>query len=158
MQLEFIVSACLAGFPCAYDGRPRESNPHVRRLLEEGRALAACPECLGGLAVPRVPAEICGGSGSAVWEGKARVLNREGKDVTAYFCQGAELFLTIAQTLGIKKAILKSKSPSCGCGFIYDGTFSGKLRPGDGVTTALLRARGFELMSENDLESEAEEL
>ncbi|RDV82053.1 DUF523 domain-containing protein [Ammonifex thiophilus] len=157
MPLEFIVSACLAGFPCAYDGRPRE-RASVRRLLEEGRALAACPECLGGLAVPRVPAEIYGGPGSAVWQGKARVLDREGRDVTAYFCRGAELFLAIAQTLGIKKAILKSRSPSCGCGFIYDGTFSGKLRPGDGVAAALLRARGFVLWTEHDWESEAGEL
>ncbi len=147
------MSACLAGELCAYDGKARP-HPLVARLVAAGQAVPACPECLGGLPTPRPPAEIQGGDGRDVLAGRARVVNKEGEDVTAAFVLGARRALELARAHGITTAILKSRSPSCGLGRIYDGTFSGRLRPGHGVTVALFLAAGLTVLSEKDLKEE----
>lgn len=144
VETEYIVSACLAGAKCSYDGRDR-LNEEIFALVQEGRAIALCPEALGGLHVPRTPAEIAGASGEDVLDRRARVMTKGGRDVTAEFIKGAERFCELAKSKGIKRAILKAKSPSCGLGRIYDGTFSGKLREGNGVTAALLKREGIEV-------------
>lgn len=140
MPRRYIVSACLAGERCRYDGGDN-TCPEVVRLVREGLAVAACPEMLGGLETPRSPCERLDG----------RVLNREGRDVTENFARGAALALERAQEHGCTAAILKSRSPSCGFGRIYDGSFGHVLCPGDGVWAELLRAAGLELFSEEAL-------
>jgi len=142
-----LVSACLLGIPCRYDGG---SNPvpALQEMAARGRALPCCPEVLGGLGVPHPPAEIVGGGGEDVLEGRARVVNVEGQDVTEKFLQGAQAALRLALRWGIRQAVLKSHSPSCGSRHIYDGTFCGRLREGQGVTAALLRREGIEVWSE----------
>ena len=137
-----IVSSCLAGIACRYDGKAKENNK-IAQLVNEKKALIACPECMGGLKSPREPAEIVGGDGYDVLDGKAKVMSRDGKDVTAQFIKGAQKFLEYSQNNGVTVVYLKKKSPSCGCGKIYDGTFSGKLKKGDGVTAALLKRNGI---------------
>ncbi len=137
----YLVSACLAGVQCRYDGRSYE-NQTVVDLVNRGEAVPVCPEQLGGLTTPRVSSEIIGD----------KVMSKEGRDCTAEFTLGAERTLAIAKALGIKKAILKSKSPSCGCGKIYDGTFSGTLVDGYGKAAELLRKHGIEVVTENEVE------
>lgn len=139
-----IVSACLAGKSCRYDGKAKP-NDEIVALYEKGGAVLVCPEELGGLKTPRLPSEIQGGTGEDVLLGKARVAAKDGGDVTAAFILGAERTLEAARLHGAKRAILKAKSPSCGCGLVYDGTFSGKLREGNGVTAALLLQNGVEV-------------
>jgi len=145
-----LISACLLGIRCAWDGRARENHKAVA-LLKSGILIPVCPEQLGGLATPRPPQEIQGGTGDDVIDGKCRVLNKEGEDVTQEFVRGAEETLKIANRLGINEFIAKSGSPSCGCARIYDGTFSGRLTNGDGVTTALLKRHGIKVTTELDL-------
>lgn len=147
----YLVSACLAGKACAYDGRPRHC-PAVAKLVAEGRAITVCPECLGGLPVPRTPAEIKGGTGQDVLAGRARVVNRTGEDVTEAFLKGASAALEMAQKYGVGEAIFKARSPSCGYGWIYDGTFRGQLQPGHGVTAALLLNAGIQIITEQEAE------
>lgn len=139
-----LVSACLAGEPCRYDGASK-ADAEVSCLAAAGRALPACPECLGGLSVPREPSEIVGGDGRDVLDGRARVVSRSGRDVTDAYLAGAEAFLRRAQKAGVQEAILKAKSPSCGVSEIYDGTHCGRLRPGPGVTAALLERSGIRI-------------
>ncbi len=139
-----IVSACLAGKPCRYDGKAKR-NDEIAALYERGEAVLVCPEEMGGLKTPRAPSEIESGTGADVLCGKARVVAKDGRDVTGEFVLGAQKTLAAALGCGAKRAVLKAKSPSCGCGTIYDGTFSGKLREGDGVATALLRQNGVEV-------------
>lgn len=129
-----IVSACLAGYRCRYDGGIRP-DPDVVALVGSGQAVPVCPEMLGGLPCPRVPSERTA-------DGE-RVLAKDGKDVTAAFRLGAEETLRLAKLYGCDHAILKAKSPSCGLGKIYDGTFSGTLRKGNGVTADLLLKGGI---------------
>ena len=138
-----IVSGCLAGIACRYDGKAKE-NKKIAQLVKEKKALTACPECMGGLKSPKEPSEIVGGDGYDVLDGKAKVISRDGKDVTAQFLKGAQKFLEYSQNNGATVVYLKKKSPSCGCGEIYDGSFSGKLKKGDGVTAALLKRNGIE--------------
>jgi len=141
-----MLSACLAGINCVYDGT-NKFNPVFARLHKSGEAIVFCPEVLGGLkARPHAPSEIVGGDGLAVLEGRAKVLDKDGKDVTSFFIKGAEKVLALAKKHHIKKAILKSKSPSCGCGLIFDGTFSGRLVRGYGVTAAFLKKNGIEVV------------
>jgi len=135
-----LVSACLAGEACRYDGRAA-LHPEVLRLLAAGRAVAVCPEVLGGLSVPREPVELRAG----------RAVRSTGADVTGAFQQGAQRALELAQAHGCRRAILKARSPSCGSGRVYDGSFSGTLVPGDGVLAALLKANGFEVLTEEEL-------
>ncbi len=141
-----LVSACLAGVACRYDGG---SCPHeeVVALVRAGRALPVCPEQLGGLPTPRPRAEIRDGDGADVLAGRARVVDEAGRDVTDAFMRGAEEVLRVARLTGARQAILKARSPSCGAGEIHDGTFRGALRPGDGVTAALLRREGLDVRS-----------
>ena len=134
-----LVSRCLAGFNCRYDGG-NNLVPEIRQLLEDGLAVTACPEQLGGLLTPRIPSERMG----------SRVMNREGADVTAEFTAGAEAALRIAQENGCRTAILKSRSPSCGKGCIYNGKFTGELVPGNGVTADLLLQHGIEVLTEEE--------
>ena len=141
----YLVSACLAGVCCRYDGKSNE-NEKVIKLVNEGKAIAVCPEQLGGLSTPRTPCEISA-------EDNNKVISKNGKDCTEYFQCGAKRVLEIAKELGIKKAILKAKSPSCGYGRVYDGTFSGKLIQGNGITTELLLKNDIEVITENDLDN-----
>ncbi len=139
-----LVSACLLGINCNFEAK----NWKNQKLLEEfakGDLFAVCPEVLGGLPIPRVPAEIQGGDGLDVLEGKAKVVNMKGVDVTCQFVKGAYETLRIAQTVGAKEALLIEKSPSCGTGQIFDGSFSDTFRAGDGVTAALLKKNGIKV-------------
>ena len=135
-----LVSACLAGERCRYDGACKP-HPAVVALVESSEAVAVCPEVLGGLPTPRVPSERVG----------ERVVNREGTDVTSAFVVGAERALKICRERGCTEAILKSRSPSCGCGQIYDGSFSGKLIVGNGVFADLLLEHDIPVRTEEDL-------
>ncbi len=135
-----IVSACLAGMKCRYDGH-QNSCDKVIELVRQGLAIPLCPEQLGGLATPRTPAEIV----------DCKVITKDGEDVTAQFNKGAEESLRMANLVGCKKAILKANSPSCGSGTIYDGTYSGKLTEGFGKTAELFIKNGIEVISEKEL-------
>ncbi|MEM1539880.1 MAG: DUF523 domain-containing protein [Candidatus Bathyarchaeia archaeon] len=135
-----LCSACLLGIKCRYDGRDA-LNEKVIKLLKTEILIPVCPEQLGGLPTPREPAEIRNGI----------VITKSGKDVTENFKRGAEEALKIAKLFGIKEAVLKQGSPSCGCGRIYDGTFSGKTVKGDGITAALLKKHGIKVATEEDL-------
>lgn len=148
-QAIIFVSACLTGVNCTYNGK-NKLHPVFARMRSQGEAIAACPEVLGGFEIPHSPSEIMGGDGYDVLEGDAKVLSCEGKDVTELFFAGASRVLDLFRAQDIKKAILKSRSPSCGCGQIYDGTFLDRLIPGDGVTTAFLKMNGIEVMSDTE--------
>lgn len=144
-----LVSACLAGVNCKYDGG-NNIDAVVAGLVSQGRAVPVCPEQLGGCPTPRPKAEISGGEGADVLEGKCRVIRENGEDATEEFIRGAYEALKIAKLTCARKAILKSKSPSCGCGKIYDGTFRGKLIEGSGVTAELLKRNGIEVVTERE--------
>ena len=137
-----IVSKCLAGECCRYDGRSTPDE-EITDLIRRGEALAVCPEQLGGLPTPRVPAELTG-TGEDVLDGLARAVTKDGRDVTREFVAGAYEALRIARECGAKRAILKGKSPSCGTGRIYDGSFSGTRVRGNGVAAALFLRNGIE--------------
>ncbi|BAU29553.1 uncharacterized protein YbbK (DUF523 family) [Aneurinibacillus soli] len=142
-----IISACLLGCECRYDGRHNRVEK-IEEWLRKGEAIPVCPEQLGGLSTPRLPAEIVGGDGFDVLDGHARVIDNEGNDVTKEFIHGAEQTLRIAQTAKASAAILKERSPSCGSTLIYNGTFSKEKRSGPGVTAALLTRHGISVSSE----------
>ncbi|HHW60978.1 MAG TPA: DUF523 domain-containing protein [Syntrophomonadaceae bacterium] len=144
-----LVSACLTGENCKYNGG-NNLHPVFQKMAANQRALLVCPEQLGGLPTPRTPCEILGGDGKAVLQGKAKVVNTAGGDLTTAFIKGAQKSLDIAQKNNIKLAVLKSHSPSCGCGTIYNGHFNSTLQPGDGVTTALLRQHQIKVLSEEE--------
>ncbi len=141
MKEKLLVSACLLGENCKYSGGNNYS-PAVGALREHFELIPVCPEQLGGLPTPRVPSE----------RADEKVLTREGADVTDAFRLGAQKTLETAQAHGIRRAVFQERSPSCGCGMIYDGTFSGKLVPGDGVTTELLRSHGIEVTGGSSLD------
>lgn len=145
-----IVSACLAGIDCTFRGGNKRL-PAVSRLVRNGSALPVCPEVMGGLATPRENAEIVGGGGEEVLAGAARVVSISGRDLTRHYLRGAAMALAIARRAGITRAILKSKSPACGCGRIYDGTFREFLTAGNGVLAALLLRHGFTVLTERDI-------
>lgn len=137
-----LISACLLGVNCKYNGGANPvSEARLAALKEKYTLVPVCPESYGGLATPRPPSERVG----------ERVLARDGTDVTAQYEKGAQAALRLAELFGCKKAILKERSPSCGHGMIYDGTFSGALTPGDGVTAALLAAHGVAVYGEGDI-------
>lgn len=139
-----LVSACLLGAEVRHHGgSSRIDSDILQRWRDEGRIVGVCPEIAGGLPAPRPPSEIRG----------VRVLTREGRDVTAAFQTGAGSAVAMARELGIRVAVLKSRSPSCGTGQIYDGTFSGRLVDGDGVTAAALRREGVRLFDETGIEA-----
>lgn len=146
----YIVSACLCGVNCRYDGK---SNPDDRviKLLKEGKAIPVCPEQLGGLKTPRLPSEIQKCSAKDVLDGNGKILNNKGEDVTDEFINGALETLRIANASNCTKAILKSKSPSCGYKIVYDGSFKGVLIEGNGVTAQLLIDNGIDVKTEKDI-------
>lgn len=146
-----MVSACLAGKKCRYDGNSK-FNSKVMKFLVDKNYILFCPEQLGGLQVPHPPAEIFGGLGKDVIEGKASVINSEGDDVTKKFISGAEKSRRIAKKNSITTAILKEMSPSCGVSRIYRGDFSKNTINGSGVAAALLNSIGINLLSEDDLD------
>ncbi len=139
-----LVSACLVGVKCRYDGRDR-TDPALAAAFAAGDLMPVCPELLGGLGLPRSPAEIVGGAGAEVLDGKARVVDREGRDVSAAFVAGAEATLALARSCGADEALLAERSPSCGVGEVYDGSFSSRTRPGDGAAAALLARNGIRI-------------
>jgi len=139
---KILVSACLLGVNCKYDGTSNK-NEKILKLAKDFILIPVCPEILGGLSIPREPAEQRG----------KKVITKSGKDVTKFFKKGAKEVLKIAKIFKIKKAILKQKSPSCGCGKIYDGTFSGRLVKGDGITTKLLKKNKIKVFTEENLDS-----
>lgn len=145
-----LVSACLLGRACRYDGGHCRCED-VALALAGREILSICPESLGGLTAPRAPAEILGGGGEDVLAGRARVIDREGVERTAAFLRGAGAVLALARERGAKAAVLKERSPSCGVHYIYDGSFHGRTVPGQGVAAALLGAEGLLLRSEEDL-------
>ena len=142
-----LISACLIGCECRYD--QKSCRTHLgEQLLSQGKAIPVCPEQLGGLPTPRPPAEIVGGDGFDVLDGRAKIVDNQGNDVTDIFLAGAHQALKMAQTAGVTSAILKENSPSCGSSFIYDGTFTGKKVQGVGLTAALFLRNGIEVSSE----------
>ena len=139
--MRILVSLCLLGAACRYDGGSKPCGA-VLRLAQRHELIPVCPEQLGGLPTPRPPAEIRG----------EKVETREGADVTAAYRRGAEETLRLYRQLGCSCALMKARSPSCGCGAVYDGTFSGTLRPGNGVTAQLLREEGIAVFTEDEAE------
>lgn len=133
-SIKYVVSACLAGCHCRYDGQSN-TNSTVQQLIQEGRALPLCPEQLGGLPTPRPPFELKGDS----------AVSQEGDNVTDPIVHGVQEAMQLIRLAGCTAAILKSRSPSCGAGRIYDGTFSGKLIDGDGLFAKACRAAGLEV-------------
>jgi uncharacterized protein YbbK (DUF523 family) len=149
-----LVSACFAGIHCRYDGKHNRVE-QIQELIKRGEAVPVCPEQLGGLSTPRKPAEIVGGDGHDVLDGKAKVVTVDGEDVTEAFVRGAYEALRVAQMLGVEEAVLKEKSPSCGNCIIYDGTFQGVKKAGQGVTAALLKRHGIKVVSEEEWKQES---
>ena len=139
--MKILVSACLLGSACRYDG---ESRPHplMEELCRRHQVIPVCGEIMGGLPTPRVPSERRGD----------RVVTRDGKDVTENYRRGAQEVLRLGRLFGCTTAILKERSPSCGSGSIYDGTFTGTLCSGWGVTAELLRESGMRVLGESQLE------
>lgn len=140
-----LVSACLLGENCKYNGG-NNRNETVLKYLEGKEYIAICPESFGGLKIPRLPAEIIG----------SKVFLKDGTDVTDKFLKGAEKTLELAKKHGAKEAVLKESSPSCGCNFIYDGSFSGVKIKGKGITAAILVKEGISVKSEKNLENNAQ--
>jgi len=139
--MKILVSACLLGACCRYDGQGAVCRP-VLELGQKHCLVPVCPEQLGGLPTPRDPAELRGG----------RVVTRGGADVTEAFLRGARQTLELARTLGCTAAVLKERSPSCGSGQVYDGSFSGKLTAGSGLTAGLLEQNGIPVLGESALD------
>ena len=138
---KILISACLVGDKTKYDGSDNLS-PSIQKLLEKFELIPFCPEVEGGLSVPREPSEIKGD----------KVITKSGRDVTFQFEKGAELAYNICLYFGIKYAILKDHSPSCGSSLIHDGNFSGKLINGEGVTTKYLKSKGIMVINEKSIE------
>lgn len=136
--MKLLVSACLLGINCKYNGN-NNKNDKILELLKDHDLIPICPETLGGLPTPRTPSEIQ----------NDKVITKDGRDVTKEYQKGAEETLKIAKLYDCKIAILKEKSPSCGCGKIYDGTFSKTLINGDGMTTRLLKENNIKIIGES---------
>lgn len=137
---KILVSACLLGSNCKYDGT-NNKNEKVLKYIKAKEVIPICPEIMGGLQTPRIPSERV----------ENKVLSKEGIDVTSNFKKGAEEALYLAKLFNVKKALLKAKSPSCGNGLIYDGTFTHTKKEGFGVTTELLKKNGIKIITEEDL-------
>ncbi len=147
------VSACLLGESVRWDGgHCLRSHPALAYWQAHDLLLPFCPECAGGLPVPRPAAEIVSGSGVDVWAGRAFVQTQRGDDLTAAFMAGARKALVTYQQAGAVLALMKEKSPSCGSQCIYDGCFSGRQQEGEGVTTALFRQQGIPVFHEGELD------
>ncbi|MGE8034643.1 DUF523 domain-containing protein [Lysinibacillus sp. NPDC093692] len=144
-----LISACLAGLKVRYNGTD-SLDERIQKLVLENKALTVCPELMGGFSTPREPAEIVGGDGEDVLDGKARVVEISGRDVTELYLKGAYATLHKALEIGATKVVLKEYSPSCGSAMIYNGDFNGTKLGGVGVTTALLRRNNIIVCSEED--------
>ncbi|WP_394578425.1 DUF523 domain-containing protein [Cytobacillus firmus] len=142
-----LVSSCLAGLKVRYNGT-HSLNNGIAKLVEENKAITICPELLGGFLTPREPAEIIGGNGEDVLNGKAKVIEKSGKDVTELYIKGAYATLNKAKEINATVVVLKEHSPSCGSSMIYNGEFIGKKLEGMGVTSALLKRNGLKVISE----------
>ncbi len=136
-----LISACLLGVNCRYDGNGVPAA-HIEDLMERYHLVPVCPEILGGLTIPRRPAERI----------EDKVINNAGEDVTEYFVRGAKETVQLARLYDCKIAILKERSPSCGFGEIYDGTFSHRIVNGSGVLAEYLTAEGITIYGESDIE------
>lgn len=139
--MNILISGCLLGLKCRYDAKEKKLS-EIEKLIELHNLIPICPEQLGGLPTPRIPAERV----------NDKVITQKGIDVTKEYQLGAEEALKIAKLYNCKKAILKEKSPSCGCGKIYDGTFSRNLIDGNGVTADLLLKNGIEVFGESEID------
>ena len=141
--MNILISGCLLGLSCRYDGKSKGLDEAlIEKLKSKHTLIPACPEQLGGLPTPRNPSERIG----------ERVMMDSGEDVTEQYSRGAEQALKLAKLFGCEAAILKERSPSCGRGSIYDGSFSGTLREGDGVTAELFKAHGIPVYGESRVE------
>ena len=153
-RARILVSRCLLGEPVRFDGAAKPlAHPLLRRWREEGRLVPGCPELLGGLAVPREPAEIIGGTGADVLAGRARVRTESGADVTTAFIAGARAVQRLAEEQDCRFALLKENSPSCGVRRVHDGSFSGNMLAGAGVSAAMLEAAGIRVFSEHEVDA-----
>lgn len=141
----FLVSACLLGINCKYNGG-NNKNKKVIEFLKNKKFIMVCPEELTGLGTPRIPCELIQKE-----NGDIEIINKEGKNLTKKFLNGANEVLKIAKSNNVKKAILKAKSPSCGNGLIYDGSFTSTLVVGDGITTKLLKENNIEVFTEDEI-------
>lgn len=150
------ISACLGGVMCRYDGQ-HQAVAQLVELVQTDQAVMVCPEVLGGLPIPREPAEIVGGDGRDVWSQKAKVITVTGEDVSEQFMNGAKLAYQKLHDLGITQLILKEKSPSCGSRIVYDGNFSGVKKEGVGVASAYFQQQGMTVLSDVDWLAEQEE-
>ncbi|WP_434573719.1 2-thiouracil desulfurase family protein [Pseudomonas sp. Z3-6] len=148
---KILVSRCLLGHRVRYDGGASGPFDQLQQWLDQGRVVPLCPEVAGGLPTPRAAAEIPGGQGGQVLDGQAAVITTDGEDVSAQFLSGAYQALEQVRVHGIRIAVLKANSPSCGNLLTYDGTFSGVKVSGEGVTAALLRRHGVRVFSELEL-------
>ncbi len=137
---KILVSACLAGVNCKYDGT-NNINEKITEFIKNNDVILVCPEQMGGLKTPRCPSELNGNF----------VITKQGKDITKQYYKGANEVLAIAKRYNIKKAILKSKSPSCGKNQIYDGTFRHKLKKGNGITAKILMENGIDVISSDEI-------
>ena len=137
---KILISACLLGYKTRYDGLSKPSKK-IKEIFENDILIPICPEQMGGLSTPRPKAEIKGD----------KVINIDGKDVTSNYIKGAKMALEIAKLNDVDFCILKSKSPSCGKGLVYDGSFSNNLISGDGICTKLLKENGFKIYSEEEI-------
>ncbi|TDO02788.1 DUF523 domain-containing protein [Sunxiuqinia elliptica] len=146
----YLISSCLVGINCRYNGGS-SCYPKLEELLKKGEAIAVCPEVLGNLPIPRDPCEIQAN------KGQLSVCTKNGRDYTNAFRQGAQKTLDICQTTGVTQAILQSRSPSCGSGQIYDGSFTGKLIDGNGLTAELLQYNGVSVYTETEWLSQFED-
>lgn len=142
----YLVSACLAGVNCRYNGKNSEDK-RISDLVKRGKAISICPELLSGLSIPRACCELILDN-----NGNEKIVTEDGRDFTEQFQEAAEKTLEIAKIIGIEKAILQSRSPSCGYGLIYDGKFSGELKEGNGLTAKLLAQNGIKVYTENDMD------
>ncbi len=138
--MRILVSACLMGVGCRYDGKSNQL-PQLEQLMKQHTCIPVCPEIFGGLPTPRVPAERQG----------SKIMTQDGQDVTPQFVRGTAEVLRLADLYHCKAALLKERSPSCGCGQIYDGTFTKTLTEGDGLTAEMLKRKGIAVYGESQI-------
>lgn len=147
--MNLLISACLLGVSCRYDGKTKPLDEKIlNKLKEKHHLIPICPEIMGGLPTPRIPAEIAK---------DRRVLRRDGADITSEYEKGAHEALRLAKFFGCTTVILKARSPSCGRDVIYDGTFSDTLTEGDGITAELFRKNGIRIIREDEISNFLEE-
>ncbi|MCP4745775.1 MAG: DUF523 domain-containing protein [Desulfobacteraceae bacterium] len=156
---KILVSACLLGNKVRYNGADLFfESPILKTWIDQGRVVSFCPEVSAGLPVPRSAAEICGGNGGLVLSGKAKVIEKNGTDVSKEFINGAQLALKVCKQQNITVAILAESSPSCGSNTIYNGKFSNIKIAGSGVTSSLLKRHGIKVYSQYEICKAAESL